>query len=226
MLDWKILWDYSILDLLQLRYGDDDGDNLVGVYVVAHLKRDSVQPGEKVRRLLFSKCICFYWFLVFLKFWIFGILNTYFSTTISVISDLVLLWQLNEWDNHKNYIEANLWHCDIMFRQQLCSYCTILRRYAPPWFLFLEYFPESLSIWQSRYTHSHIMNKFHTMSSHPMMIFHPMIIFHPMGVLDILHMMDAHQNDLQPLMVDIHSQTWDLSKNLHDWIFGPRILHT
>ena len=30
-------------------------------------------------------------FLVFLKFWIFGILNTYFSTTISVISDLVLL---------------------------------------------------------------------------------------------------------------------------------------
>ena len=80
-----------ILDLLQLRYGDDDGDDLVGGYVVAHLKRDIVQLGEKVRRLLFSKCICFYWFLVFLKFWIFGILNTYFSTTISVISDLVLL---------------------------------------------------------------------------------------------------------------------------------------
>jgi hypothetical protein len=63
----------------------------VGGYVVAHLKRDIVQLGEKLRRILFSKCICFYWFLVFLKFWIFGILNTYFSTTISVISDLVLL---------------------------------------------------------------------------------------------------------------------------------------
>ena len=63
----------------------------MGGYVVAHLKRDIVQLGEKVRRLLFSKCICFYWFLVFLKFWIFSILNTYFSTTISVISDLVLL---------------------------------------------------------------------------------------------------------------------------------------
>ena len=63
----------------------------MGGYVVAHLKRDIVQLGEKVRRILFSKCICFYWFLVFLKFWIFGILNTYFSTTISVISDLVLL---------------------------------------------------------------------------------------------------------------------------------------
>ena len=74
-----------------MRYGDDDGDDLVGGYVVAHLKRDIVQLGEKVRRLLFSKCICFYWFLVFLKFWIFGILNIYFSTTISVISDLVLL---------------------------------------------------------------------------------------------------------------------------------------
>ena len=60
MLDCKILSNYSMLDLLQLRYGDDDGDNLVGVYVVAHLKRDSVQPGEKVRRLLFLKCICFY----------------------------------------------------------------------------------------------------------------------------------------------------------------------
>ena len=35
MLDCKILSKYSILDLLQLRYGDDDGDNLVGVYVVA-----------------------------------------------------------------------------------------------------------------------------------------------------------------------------------------------
>ena len=43
-----------ILDLLQLRYDDDDGDNLVGGYVVAHLKRDIVQPGEKVRRLLFK----------------------------------------------------------------------------------------------------------------------------------------------------------------------------
>ena len=63
----------------------------MGGYVVAHLKRDIVQLGEKLRRILFSKCICFYWFLVFLKFWIFGILNTYFSTTISVISDLVLL---------------------------------------------------------------------------------------------------------------------------------------
>ena len=80
-----------ILDLLQLRYGDDDGDDLVGGYVVAHLKRDIVHLGEKLRRILFSKCICFYWFLVFLKFWIFGILNTYFSTTISVVSDLVLL---------------------------------------------------------------------------------------------------------------------------------------
>ena len=76
---------------LQVRYGDDDGDNLVDGYVVAHLKRDIVQLGEKVRRILFLKCICFYWFLVFLKFWIFGILNTYFSTTISVITDLVLL---------------------------------------------------------------------------------------------------------------------------------------
>ena len=63
----------------------------MGGYVVAHLKRDIVQLGEKLRRILFSKCICFYWFLVFLKFWIFSILNTYFSTTISVISDLVLL---------------------------------------------------------------------------------------------------------------------------------------
>ena len=42
------MWASSgILDPLQLRYGDDDGDNLVGGYVVAHLKRDSVQPGEK-----------------------------------------------------------------------------------------------------------------------------------------------------------------------------------
>ena len=42
------MWASSgILDLLQLRYGDDDGDYLVGGYVVAHLKRDSVQPGEK-----------------------------------------------------------------------------------------------------------------------------------------------------------------------------------
>ena len=49
-----------ILDLLQLRYGDDDGDDLVGGYVVAHLKRDIVQLGEKLRRILFSKCICFY----------------------------------------------------------------------------------------------------------------------------------------------------------------------
>ena len=63
----------------------------MGGYVVAHLKRDIVQLGEKVRRILFLKCICFYWFLVFLKFWIFSILNTYFSTTISVVSDLVLL---------------------------------------------------------------------------------------------------------------------------------------
>ena len=65
----------------------------MGGYVVAHLKRDIVQLGEKLRRILFciAKCICFYWFLVFLKFWIFSILNTYFSTTISVISDLVLL---------------------------------------------------------------------------------------------------------------------------------------
>ena len=46
MFDCKILSKYSILDLLQLRYGDGDGDNLVGGYVVAHLKRDSVQPGE------------------------------------------------------------------------------------------------------------------------------------------------------------------------------------
>ena len=60
MLDCKILSKYSILDLLQLRYGDGDGDNLVGGYVVAHLKRDIVQSGAKVRRLLFSKCICFY----------------------------------------------------------------------------------------------------------------------------------------------------------------------
>ena len=45
------------------------------------------------------------------------------------------------------------------------------------------------------------MNKFHTMNSHPM------IIFHPMSVLDILHMMDAHHNDLQPMMVDIHPMT-------------------
>ena len=116
MLDWKILSDYSILDLLRLRYGDDDGDNLVGVYVVAHLKRDSVQPGEKVRRLLFSKCICFYWFLVFLKFWIFGILNTYFSTTISVIYDLALLSSpvTTQWVRQKQKSQwsepVTLWH--------------------------------------------------------------------------------------------------------------------
>ena len=60
VLDCKMWPIYSILDLLQLWYGDDDGDNLVDGYVVAHLKRDCVQPGEKVRRLLFSKCICFY----------------------------------------------------------------------------------------------------------------------------------------------------------------------
>ena len=54
---WPI---YSIFDLLQLVYGDDDGDNLVDGYVVAYLKKDCVQPGEKVRRILFSECICFY----------------------------------------------------------------------------------------------------------------------------------------------------------------------
>ena len=43
MLNWEILSDYEILDLLQVRYGDDDGDNLVGGYVVAHLKRDIVR---------------------------------------------------------------------------------------------------------------------------------------------------------------------------------------
>ena len=52
-------WEW-ILDLLQLRYGEDDGDDLVGGYVIAHLKRDSVQPGAKERRLIFLKCICFY----------------------------------------------------------------------------------------------------------------------------------------------------------------------
>ena len=36
---WPI---YSIFDLLQLVYGDDDGDNLVDGYVVANLKKDRV----------------------------------------------------------------------------------------------------------------------------------------------------------------------------------------
>ena len=44
-----------ILDLLQLRYGDDDGDDLVGGYVVAHLKRDIVQLGEKLKTHLIFK---------------------------------------------------------------------------------------------------------------------------------------------------------------------------
>ena len=60
MMDLKILSNYSISDLLRLRYGDDDGDNLVDDYVVAHLKRYSMQPVEKVRRILLSMCISFY----------------------------------------------------------------------------------------------------------------------------------------------------------------------
>ena len=72
-------------------YGDDDGDNLVDGYVVAYLKKDCVQPGEKVRRILFSECICFYWFVIFLNFWIFDIFNIYFLSTIPVISELILL---------------------------------------------------------------------------------------------------------------------------------------
>ena len=31
-----------------------------------------------------------------------------------------------------------------------------------------------------------------------------MIIFHPMSMMDILHMMDAHHKDLQPMMVVIN----------------------
>ena len=35
-----------------------------------------------------------------------------------------------------------------------------------------------------------------------------------------------HGSRVDPDVANDLLQTWDLSKNLHDWIFGPKIVHT
>ena len=152
--------------------------DLVGGYVVAHLKRDIVQLGEKLRRILFSKCICFYWFLVFLKFWIFWYLKHIFLNYY--FCDFWFSPPRQSSDNSMSETKTKIIvkrTCDIV-TQCLDSNCaptalfwgTLMENVMT----FLEYFPNPLFIWQPRYTHTHIMNKFHMMNSHPIMIFHSM----------------------------------------------------